>query len=314
MIFNKDKNGTAELRALTGNYYKSNDFAKVEVFIDRATEELQDIVGNALITKVDKLYNSTEEITESDKTLIKKLQRPIAIRATLLLYQRNDISHEDSGRKVKLDNDNEKLPWEWQLERDDRIHLEDYYQGVDSLIKYLDEQKTEEWMITKKRLGIHGLLIRSGKDFDDFFPLNSERVYIMLLPFLKEAQRKYIKPVFGEDRFDELLNTISQADGNTTLPYEYEYAGAPLALMTISTALTRMPISIMPEGLVRQAIKTGGTETSTPSLKDIKTMAKWLEEEAKVLIDDLKLLLRENKTKNYKLLPDNDKKNKYMRV
>ncbi len=314
MIFNKDKNGTAELRALTGNYYKSNDFAKVEVFIDRATEELQDIVGNALITKVDKLYNSTEEITDSDKTLIKKLQRPIAIRATLLLYQRNDISHEDSGRKVKLDNDNEKLPWEWQLERDDRIHLEDYYQGVDSLIKYLDEQKTEEWMITKKRLGIHGLLIRSGKDFDDFFPLNSERVYIMLLPFLKEAQRKYIKPVFGEDRFDELLNTISQADGNTTLPDEYEYSGAPLALMTISKALTRMPISIMPEGLVRQAIKTGGTETSTPSLKDIKTVAKWLEEEAKVLIDDLKLLLRENKTKNYKLLPDNDKKNKYMRV
>ncbi|MBP1593006.1 MAG: hypothetical protein H6Q12_24 [Bacteroidetes bacterium] len=314
MLFNKDKNGTAELRALTGNYYKSNDFAKVEVFIERATEELQDIVGNALISKVDKLYNSTEEITDNDKTLIKKLQRPIAIKATLLLYQRNDISHEDSGRKIKLDNDNEKLPWEWQLERDDRIHLEDYYQGVDSLIKYLDDNKTEEWMLTKKRLGIHGLLIRSGKDFDDFFPLNSERVYIMLLSFLKEAQRKYIKPVFGDDKFDELLNTISKADRNTILPDEYEYAGAPLALMTISTALTRMPISIMPEGLVRQAIKTGGTDTGMPSLKDIKEVAKWLQEEAKVLIDDLKLFLRDNKTKNYKLLPDNDKKNKYMRV
>ena len=40
MIFNKQNKGTEELRELTGNYYKNNDFSKVSAQIELVTEEV----------------------------------------------------------------------------------------------------------------------------------------------------------------------------------------------------------------------------------------------------------------------------------
>lgn len=313
MIFNKDNNGSAELMELTGSYYKSNKFEKMGVFIERAQEELVRVVGQPLMDKAEKLYK--EDAKGDDATLLRKMQKAVAILATMYMYQHNDISHEDSGRKFKIDNDKEKLPWEWQLDRDDARQLEDYYKEVDSLIRFLEEKKVAEWIVTRKRLGIHGLLIRSGEAFNNFFPLNSERMYILLLPWLKEAQRKYIVPVFGHDDFDELLNAVSKENADNPLPDVYDYACAPLALYTISIALTRMPLSLIPQGVVTQYLgESGGMKSEAPSLKDVKIMSQWLADQAKSMVEDLKIFRRENHRKDYQLLPENDKNNKYMQL
>lgn len=125
MIFNKDDNGSRELRELTGNYYANNDFNKIITDIELATEEISALIGVELYKKVEGWYKETKE--DADQDLIKKVQRPIALLATLRMYQKNDLSHEDDGRKFKIATDNsEKLPWEWQLDRDDARHMEDY--------------------------------------------------------------------------------------------------------------------------------------------------------------------------------------------
>ena len=130
MIFNKDDNGSRELRELTGNYYANNDFNKIITDIELATEEISALIGVELYKKVEGWYKETKE--DADQDLIKKVQRPIALLATLRMYQKNDLSHEDDGRKFKIATDNsEKLPWEWQLDRDDVRHMEDYYKAVD---------------------------------------------------------------------------------------------------------------------------------------------------------------------------------------
>ena len=114
MIFNKDDNGSRELRELTGNYYANNDFNKIITDIELATEEISALIGVELYKKVEGWYKETKE--DADQDLIKKVQRPIALLATLRMYQKNDLSHEDDGRKFKIATDNsEKLPWEWQL-------------------------------------------------------------------------------------------------------------------------------------------------------------------------------------------------------
>ena len=129
MIFNKDDNGSRELRELTGNYYANNDFNKIITDIELATEEISALIGVELYKKVEGWYKETKE--DADQDLIKKVQRPIALLATLRMYQKNDLSHEDDGRKFKIATDNsEKLPWEWQLDRDDARHMEDYYKPV----------------------------------------------------------------------------------------------------------------------------------------------------------------------------------------
>ena len=45
MIFNKDDNGSRELRELTGNYYANNDFNKIITDIELATEEISALIG-----------------------------------------------------------------------------------------------------------------------------------------------------------------------------------------------------------------------------------------------------------------------------
>ena len=53
---------------------------------------------------------------------------------------------------MKIDADHEKMPWEWQLNRDDEIRLDDYYQGVDNLLEYLERKKIAEWITQKARM------------------------------------------------------------------------------------------------------------------------------------------------------------------
>ena len=109
-----------QLRQLTGNYYANNDFAKVAGDIDQATEELAGLVGEGVIALA-------EQAGEGNRLRL-LVQRPIALLATLRLYQKNDLSHEDDGRKFKMSTDGtDKLPWEWQLDRDDALQMEAYW-------------------------------------------------------------------------------------------------------------------------------------------------------------------------------------------
>lgn len=128
---------TEQLRLLTGNYYANNDFTKIEGDIEQATDELARLVGEGVVALAEKAYD--------DDPLRKLVQRPVAILATLRMYQKNDLSHEDDGRKFKVSTDGgDKLPWEWQLDRDDALQIEAYYRAVDSLIVYLNKTKPEE--------------------------------------------------------------------------------------------------------------------------------------------------------------------------
>ena len=137
MIFNRDNKGAEELRSLTGNYYANNEFSKIKSDIQAATYKLCKVVSDAVYERALKAYkdketSSSEEgcIQNVDK-FVELVQRPIAIMATLQLYRKNDVSHEDSGRKVVVSSDgSDKIPWEWQLDRDDAIHMEEYYFAI----------------------------------------------------------------------------------------------------------------------------------------------------------------------------------------
>lgn len=201
MIFNKNKNGAKELRELTGSYYANNSFSKISGDIEVATEELTVLIGEPVMQLAEKYYQNGE-----DNELVRKVQRPIAIMATLRMYQKNDLSHEDDGRKFKMATDNsEKLPWEWQLDRDDALHLEEYYRSVDALIRYLNKTGLQEWMQTDTYKLTQRLIIRNGNSFDMYFPIEkSERTFLVLVPFIREAQRLKVERAYG-DGWDELL-------------------------------------------------------------------------------------------------------------
>lgn len=306
MIFNRDNNGSKELRDLTGNYYANNDFDKIITDIELAAEEVSGLIGAELYKKVEEWYREKKE--NGDQELIKKVQRPIALLATLRMYQKNDLSHEDDGRKFKIATDNsEKLPWEWQLDRDEARHMEDYYKAVDALIRYLNTSDVKEWKESRTYKMSQLLLIRSGADFDIYFPIDkSERTFMLLLPFIKEAQLLYVKKAVWKWVGCPLKHEESN---------EVHFAACKaVTLLGMSIALRRMQLKIIPAGVIRGYVSASGAMDSDPaSIEDIKLLSEWMKDDAMVWIDEMKKA-RDGGPVTYNLLPENDKHNKYMRL
>lgn len=307
MIFNRYWKGAEELRKLTGNYYANNDFEKIESDIKQATDDLCLLIGDKVFDKALKEYSSGDE---NDKELVELVQRPIAIMATLRMYRKNDVSHEDSGRKIKLASDNtEKIPWEWQLDRDDAIHLEEYYQAVERLIRYLDKKNLEEWIGSDTKKVIGTLLIRSGRSFDTYFPIqSSERMYLLIVGFIREVQIRYIQPAYGAT-WAKLLVDSSIPES------EVHFAACKAtALLAMSMAFRRMPLQLIPSGIIRGYLAENGAVKSTPATVDeVRKIASWLECDAKDWINRMKVL-RDGDTGEPEILPNNSPRNKFFRL
>jgi hypothetical protein len=306
MIFNLNKQGAAELRQMTGNYYAGNDFSAIEMDIEDATDELIQVIGRAVYDKAENAYLKGDG--NDQVRLVQLVQRPIALLATLHYFQRNDVSHEDSGRKVKLSSDGtDKIPWEWQLDRDDSIHLQAYYSAVERLIRWLNESKDADWQKSDAYRNAAGLLIRSGREFDTYFPISqSERMYILLLPFLREVQIDTVAPSYGEG-FETLLESATS---------DVRYAASKaLALLTMSVALRRMPLQLIPYSVVQGFNAANGMADSQPaSLADTQRMAAMLEADAADWLERMRQLRDGTSGEDIPLLPSNSKTNKYFRV
>ena len=314
MIFNRDNKGAEELRSLTGNYYANNEFSKIKSDIQAATYNLCKVVSDAVYERALKAYkdretSSSEEggIQNVDK-FVELVQRPIAIMATLQLYRKNDVSHEDSGRKVVVSSDgSDKIPWEWQLDRDDAIHMEEYYQAVEQLIDHLNKIKLREWMESDQKKLSDTLLIRSGREFDKYFPIqSSERMFLLLIGFIREAQIRYIRPAYGTDKWEDLLKNRETPES------EVRFAACKAtALLAMSMAMLRMPLQLIPGGVVRNYMSENGMRESLPaSIEDVRRLASWLQQDATDWVAQMKDL-RDGNTGDISLLPENDKRNKF---
>lgn len=308
MIFNRDNNGASELKEITGNYYASNNFMKVKGELDAAADEVIIIISNDVYKEIEGYYlqKATEEYKEE---LVRKLQRPIAILGTLRMYQKNDISHEDSGRKVKIDSDSEKLPWEWQLDRDDERHLEDYYKAVDILIRALNSSDIASWKNSRTYKMSQLLLIKNGEDFDSYFPIEkSERTYMLLVPFIKEAQLLHVKKAYGAD-WETLITEATEDETE-----KHFAACKATALFAMSLAIRRMQLKVIPAGVIRAYVATNGAMDSIPAnSEDIKALSEWMNDDAMTWIDEMKKS-RDGLAIDYPILPTNDPSNKYCRL
>lgn len=304
MIFDINNNGAKELRQITGNFYASNNFDRIRMDVQLATDELAQVVGSQVIELAEKEYQNG---TSDD--LVMRVQYPIAMLATVRFYQKNDLSHEDSGRKVKLASDGtDKIPWEWQLDRDDAIHLELYYQGVERLIRYLNKAKVKEWIESDGYKLASSLLIRSGREFDAYFPIDkSERLFMLLEPFIQEVQIKIVKPAFGSG-WGELLKD----DGFSDLRFS---ACKATALLAMSTALRRMPLQLIPSAVIRGYAAEHGAKNSTPAtIDEVRTLANWLEQDAADWIDRMKEIRDGDQDYSIDFLPKNNRHNKFFRT
>lgn len=306
MIFNKNNNGADELRVLTGSYWKSNDFEKIRVKVELASEDVANLIGDAVIRRADDHYNSANfqnddpELTEEAKAanslndrLVQHIQLPISFLSTMWHYQSNDISHEDTGRKVKIDADTEKLAWEWMYNRDDAMALQQYHRTLDRLIRFLNANQDDipEWKEGTAIKNVLSLFIRNADHFNRIFPIDdSPGFFLRIAPFMREVERKNIKAIFGSTKFRQLKEDDAKGELSEVDLELVDYACDSIALLTMSIAIKRLSLQLMPDGVVQQYFAAApGLKSSQPAtLEMVNSVSSSLRKDGEYALNELK--------------------------
>lgn len=314
MIFNKDNNGAQEIQALVGVYFQSNDFGVIESEIKSAALTVRKLIGFEIFDRAERHYRSHEYDTQEssdDAQLVKFVQAAVAQLAMVRFYQQNILSHEDGGRKVKIHEESEKMPWQWQYDRDDQALLDKYYRTLDELYTFLEETHIKEWETAPLRQKLAACFVKDLDSFQSVFPLeDSPRMFYILVPFMLEVQDRIIRPIVGEEAFERMKS------GNIGDDLAEQFAAATLCipLYAVITAVKRMSIKVLPTMIVRRFSDSfqggrGGNLDDDATRKLLRV----LEQEAIDAKTELQKAVtkRRNPARDVALIPNNDPSKKY---
>lgn len=334
MLFNKNETGIDELKELTGFLYAYNNFSNISTDIQLAGEDIQKVIGKDVYAvalahyksehyqqaspDVDPPVPSYEVLTE----LVKCIQLPVAYYAIHSFSQNTDVSHEDSGRKVKIDADREKLPWEWMLEKDERAILRKAHRTTDRLLQFLENhrEQIEVWKNSDQRKKIMEQFINSAEEFSMIYPIEeSERFFITISPFIREVERKNILPVLGKTRYDELK--AAMADTETEFEDEdnlIPHIQTPIALLAMSIAVDRLALEVLPEGVFQNIVSDTANAKQPAKMEAKRQLSKQLADLGRIELNYLQEYLRKldgaGEYTGNDLLQGIDDENKFARV
>ena len=328
MIFNKpNTDGVAEIHALVGvSYYRNNDFAAIRPHIIDETRTVIKHIGRDVYDRAEKHYfdaydpefysDRTEGADHTDDKLVNLIQTAIALMAIFRYGQANVLSHEDVGRKIKIDPDHEKLPWEWMYDRDDAAMLRRAYIAIDTLIEFLENAKIEEWLQSQRRMECRSLLLATWQEFERVYPIDeSPRFFYELTPFIREAQERWLPDAMTLNIYSNLqnryiANAISSEDDKRLLFLVQRY----LPLRTIEIACGRLSVSVFPEGIVQRFMDRNGQRNSRAASDEARReYARTIGKQADDALNDVKRFIQQITAGDllYPIMPKNDRNNKF---
>lgn len=243
----------------------------------------------------------------SNARALLSLKQAIAYMATMRFYRLNDISHENAGRKVKIDRENEARPFEWQLARDDRAHLDEYYRALDRLIASLQDDP-RYWKTQTCRRQRH-LIVADADSLAYLTGVDpSPWLYTKMIPYLDETQRLVAK-AYGPGFRDG----IAEAGEDLQHAAQMAVALGALALMGQRTSLQTMPYGLMKifesDG--------GGNRREMASLERLDYYLKHLRKEQQYWIGEMQTLRDEAagiEQPSRLQMPDNKRDQKFFRL
>lgn len=315
MLFDKSKNGSNELHALTGNYYKANDFNSIKPYISDAERVLCSLLGDDLFDRAQKHYSSstfTPEDSSEDGQLVRHIQLSVALSAMLQYFKANTVSHEDSGRKINV-SEHSKVPFAWMLEMDDDVMQDNYFRSLNVLYTWLEKESITEWDSSPAKKLLKQSIIQRIDEFERVYPIeNSYRFFFLIIPFMLEAQNRVILPIIGEEKYN-LIISGTLADPLNKIK---ETIKLSLPLLAIITVIKRLSIRVMPSAIVRRYSdshegRRGGVAVSDSS---IVALIKHLQAEADVALLELKKVVNPQSSSSSTIIPNNSPDNKHFRT
>lgn len=274
LIFDKDSNGTQELVDALGLIDARTDFSKWKPYIPLSIRRLTAIIGQEVYDKVLDFYQSASVDPDGKLTrLLGMVQQSVALFTWLKIIPTLDAQHGNTGRQKRL-GEHEKGLTALQEYKDEANILSQAYESVDALIAYLEQEKFDFWIQSPKRKAVSELLLSSKEAFDFYYVTGSHRLFLTLAPIIREMQQRHIIPIITYGRYEKLVAGQQVAEGFR------DAVCRPLALLSMSKAVERLPVEVLPDGVVQVQLAGSVREKLRAEAEARKTVAKSLEQDA----------------------------------
>ena len=280
-LFNKGGDGAGEIVRVLGLIDNDLDFTKWEPILPLGIRDLQAIIGTEPIDAVDKYYREDHaDVRETDSMAetLRLMQQAVAMFTWLKVIPTLDAQHGTAGRGKHL-GENETGMTALQEFKDEENIRNLAYEAVDALVELLDREKFDFWINGIKKKAINRLLIQNK---------GSHRLFLVLIPMIREVQDGQIIPVITRNRYNKLI------EGDTVLTEKLlEYVRRPLALLTIKKAVERLPVEVLPSGIVQVQQSTTVRDKLRAEKEARQSVANSLEQDAAAYLDVLQDIIRE---------------------
>lgn len=299
-LFDKMGKGSEELSRLTGSWYASEPYPSIQSEVNFAIDELCEIVGEEVVAAAEKAY-----LDGVDSDLVAAVRMPVACLAVMRHASLSVVSHEATGRKVKMD-ENEKMPFEWMVDRDDLAMRERFYRAMDSLYYFLDKSQMPEWLASGKVRDTEESVVKTVREFEAVYPLDGSRyAFHLFLPLVIEAQREELEPFVGEA-------WVSVADG-TADEKLIRLVRKAAVLSAVITAGERWSLAAFPLSIARRYSPTyqGNRASNAATTDEIDWYLNRLKAQKSDALTDIREVLSPGSAAKANLLPKNDRRNKY---
>ncbi len=296
MLFNKNDNGSQELYRITGKFHAATAFDSIRNEVIDAENQVRDLIGDEILNAATEAYN-TEEPTVEQQLLLEAVRRPIACLAVQMHAGLSGLSHGEGGRKIQVD-ENEKIPFEWMIDRDDQAMRERYYRALDGLFSFLSGREGL-WKKCPLSSSLSSCIVKTVTEFETVYPIDgSHYTFFKILPLLLDAQES-LQAKTGFDN-DALMND------RRAVKY--------IVLTALATALRRWSIVIFPTSVARQFSPSyqGNRETAAASMEEIRACAENFTNEAAAELRRIKAETSPDTGAGLK--PKNDPRNKFFTV
>lgn len=202
---------------------------------------------------------------------VDRIQDALVHYAYWLWSPQANVILSDSGFQVAW-TDNLRPAQEWQIDAAVQSIIDTAHEFVDDLIEFLDEhiEEFEFWAGSEEQAKSKELFINNARTLNNYININnSRRLFLELHPFINEAQLSYIIPLLGKEDTSALLE--KQKDGDLTADDKelIRMIEAPLAYLTISQAITSLPIEIWPGSITEKVTGTQSNTRKAPARMEI---------------------------------------------
>lgn len=249
-LFNVQADGSSEITAAIGLISNDVDFSKWEPVLPLGIRDVTAIIGPEPVNALAKFYAGDIEAGPDGSPVataaLKYLQQAVALFTWLKIIPTLDAQHDSTGRSRRL-GENEKGLTALQEFKDEQNILRLAYEATDALIEVMDREAFPFWTESRKYNLRKGLLIQSKEEFDEYYNIGSNRLFVTLLPIIREVQGAQVAPVLGR----KYLSLLLSGEDSEITDLLKEPAARAVALLTMQKAIERLPVEVIPEGVVQ---------------------------------------------------------------